>query len=508
MRGCDDTTRIMKQLLRIALTAGILSSAAQAADYLVTVPAGTASDAEWSAAADALATKHGGVRANWSGKAEDLLPLLKEHKPRWLAIVGKPETFDPAFVRALNRVTRQIDEDPWGDVRWGLITGASAADAKRIIDTKEPLVIERGLTTTGVDMSLLKSGVTLSDGAKGQWTDKLAGAKPENHQWDEKAAPEGTVGLFAKAWNETKPQLLVSSSHATQYNLEMPFGLGLIASFDGKLHVLTKDQRNTFAKFLGGAMFKGDATKLGEWLRDIKPPVLEAQPEVPKVWVAAGNCLIGDARKTSNSMVVSALSAGGVRQFVGYVVPTWFGRGGWGVLEMWQGNRGAMSLADAMFLNQNKVIDETMRRFPKAMDVVFDSDDIEVGLRDPKFGKQLQALEQSGVKVEKDLVGLVHDRDVVALWGDPKWEATFKPETGRAFKTDWSRDADGSQVLKIESSKDLETEVTCFLPERVKAPKLEGPVGTTDDAVVADDFLLFRKLKLKAGEPLVFHVRG
>lgn len=502
------TSGIMKELLRIALAAGMVCGAARAADYLVTVPTATAGDAEWSAAADALVKKHGGVRVDWNGKPEDLLPLLKQHQPRWLAIVGKPETFDPTFVRALNRVNRQVDEDPWGDVRWGLISGATAADAKRIIDTREPLLIERGLTTTGVDFSLLKSGLTLSDGAKGQWTDKLPGGQPSNHQWDEKAAPEGTVGLFAKAWNETKPQLLVSSSHATQYNLEMPFGLGLIASYDGKLHVLTQAQRNAFAKFLGGAMFTGDATKLGEWLRETKPPVLESQPEEPKVWVAAGNCLIGDARKTSNSMVVSAMSAGGVRQFVGYVVTTWFGRGGWGVLELWQANRGALSLADAMFLNQNKVLDETMRRFPKAMDVVFDCDDIEAGLRDPKFVNQVKALEQSGVKIEKDLIGLVHDRDVVALWGDPKWEASFKPETGRAFKTDWSRDADGSQVLRVESSKDLETELTCFLPERVKAPKLEGPAGTTDDAVVADDFLLFRKLKLKAGEPLVFRVKG
>jgi zinc protease len=498
----------MKKLLGITLTAALAAGGAHAADYLVAVPTATAGDAEWSKAADDLVAKHGGDRADWSGKPEDLLPLLRQHQPRWLAIVGKPETFDPAYVRALNRVTRQVDDDPWSDVRWGLITGATAADAKRIIDTKEPLVIERGLTTTGVDLSLLKSGVTLSDGTKGQWTDKQPGGQPANHQWDEKDAPEGTVNLFAKAWNETKPQLLVSSSHATQYNLEMPFGLGLIASYDGKLHVLTKGQRNEFARFLGGAMFNGDATKLGSWLKEIKPPVLEPQPDVPKVWVAAGNCLIGDARKTSNSMVVSAMSAGGVRQFIGYVVPTWFGRGGWGVLEMWQANRGSMSLADAMFLNQNKLLDETMRRFPKAMEVTFDADDIETGLKDPKLGKQFKALEDSGVKIEKDLVGLVHDRDVVALWGDPKWEATFRPETKRAFRTEWSRDADGTQVLRVVSDKDVETEVTCFLPDRVAKPKLDGPAGTTDDAVVGDDFVLFRKLKLQAGQPLVFHIRS
>ena len=74
----------------------------------------------------------------------------------------------------------------------------------------------------------------------------------------------------------------------------MPFSLGLIASYGGKFHVLSMQQRNGFAKFLGGAMFTGETDKLGQWLESTKAPTLATSTESCRVWMAAGNCLIGD----------------------------------------------------------------------------------------------------------------------------------------------------------------------------------------------------------------------
>ena len=476
--------------------------AAAATDYLVAVPSATASDPEWSKVADALASKYNGKRVEWSGKPDELLPLLKENQPRWLAVVGKPDGFDAAFVRAMNRISRQVDDDPWADVRWGLITGAKPADAQRIVDTKDPLIIERGLSTTGIDFSLLKSGLTLSDGAPGDWTEKLADGTANKGKWDEKEDPAGTVNRFAKAWNEGKPQLLVTSSHATQFNLEMPFSLGLIASHGGKFNILTKGQLPQFARFLGGAMFRGDVAALGSWLDQTKPPALDDQPDVPKAWLACGNCLIADARKTGESMVVTAMSGAGVRQFVGYVVPSWFGRSGWGTLALWQSNRGLLSLSDAFFLNQNKIIDETLTRFPKAMGVNFDADDIEH--MDRKCGEALQALQKEGVKIEKDFVGLIHDRDVTVLWGDPKWEATFHPEKPAPWQVKWGTGKKGATTLTVTANEDHEGELALFLPNRMTKPQFSG--ATPAETVLADDFVLFRKLKVEAGKSQTFEI--
>lgn len=493
----------MNRLLVGALVVGSVAWV-RAADYLVAVPAGAAAEPAWAAVADVLAARHGAERVEWPGDGAGLLPILRARQPRWLAVVGRPQDFDAALVRALNRVSRQLDGDPWADVRWGLITGPTVADAERIAKTADPLVIERALTTTGIDLGLVKSGLTISDGAKGNWHRKEADGTSVDGAWDEAAEPGGTVGMFAKYWNEARPQLLVSSSHATQFNLEMPWGLGLIASRGGRFHVLERRQVPEFARFLGGAMFTGDPQQLGRWLDGLKAPVLDPQPEVPKVWVAAGNCLIGDARGSADSMVATA-AANGVRQLVGYVVPTWFGRAGWGTLGLWQAHRGELSLADAFHLNQQKIIAETIRRFPRALEVTFDSDDIQGALSGPtEFVRGLRKLEAEGVKPEQDLLGLVHDRDVVALWGDPKWAATFAPEKRRPLTLAW-HDGEGGQVLTLTATDQFRGELAAWLPRRVAgATTARRPDGGALPAglVAADDFVLVPELVLGKGETL------
>ena len=481
-------------------------SLAAAADYLVVMPAGSAADPAWHAAGDALAAKHSGTVAIWDRTEAGLVAQLQQSHPRYLAIVGRPGEFDPALVRAINRATRAADDDPWTDCRWGLITGATAADALKLIRTSAPLVVKRALCTTGINLDQVESALVISDGAKGDYTRKLPGQAPTTGKWDAKEAPDGTIGMFAEAWNHDRPQLLVTSSHATQFNLEMPFSLGLITSHAGTFTRLTLAQRNEFAKFLGGAMFTGDNQKLGAWIDGLHAPALAASDE-PKVWIAAGNCLIGDARKTSESMVVTALGSGGVKQFVGYVVPTWFGRNGWGTLKMWQESRGRLSLSEAFYLNEQKLIDETITRFPGAENVVFDSDDIETGQhKDRQFITGLSALQQHGIKLDKDVIGLIHDRDVVAFWGDPLWDARLDasllpPQLSSSWKPSGK-----AWDLTIQAAADFDGEYPLWLPERLASPQVQVPAGAQVDAVAGANFLLLRKVTLKKGEHLVLTV--
>lgn len=502
MRGMTRPTLIPLACIAAATSAG-------AAEYLTLVAKTTAEDPAWNQVGTRLAAIHQGTCDTWDGTEAGLVATLKKHHPRYLAIIAKPESFDAPAVRAINRATRQADGDPWTDCRWGLITGNTAADALRLVETRKPLVIERALATTGIDLGLVDSALVLSDGGKGGLTRKAPGGKPENGNWSDTTDPGGTVTLFADFWDKSDPQLLVTSSHATQFNLEMPFGLGLIASHGGKFHVLTMQQREKFARFLGGAMFTGKVDELGKWIDSTHAPTLKASNGTPRVWVACGNCLIGDAKKTGESMVATALSTAGFRQFVGYVVPTWFGRGGWGVSGLWQGSKGGLSLSEAFYLNQQGLIDETIRRFPGAEKVVFDSDDIETGLKtDHKFIEGLQGLEKGGMKIEKDTVGLIHDRDVVAFWGDPLWDARFDAKRmPHPVESVWSKDG-ADLTLTLTARADYDGGYPLWLPERIEAPTLKLPEGSSIDAIAADDFLLIRKLTLKAGETVVVRIRN
>lgn len=480
---------------------------AGAADYLALVSQNASKDPQWKAVGDKLATIHSGTCAVWEDSEDDLVRLLKQHQPRYLAIVSKPEQIQASTVRAINRATRSVDDDPWTDCRWGLISGNTAADALRVAETRKPLVIKRALTTTGINFDLVESGLTLSDGAKGDYTRKEKGAKPVLSKWDTEKEPEGTISIFADYWNRHDPQLIVSSSHATQFNLEMPWGLGLIASHGGKFHILSQQQRNEFAGFLGGAMFTGDPKKLGEWIDTTKAPTLQPARS-PRVWHAAGNCLIGDAMGTGESMAITALSSG-FCQMIGYVVPTWYGTNGWGSLQLWQESRGMLNLSESFYLNLQSLIDQTISRFPGAMDVNFNSDDIEKGMKsDREFMRKINTVaqkisnEDKNEKGIKDLVGLIHDRDVVAFWGDPLWDARFDPKAlPHPLVSSWAK-TDGGMILQLTARADFEGSYPLWLPTRVHNPKLVIPQSAKVDAFAADDFLFIRKITLKKGETL------
>jgi hypothetical protein len=51
-------------------------------------------------------------------------------------------------------------------------------------------------------------------------------------------------------------------------------------------------------------------------------------------------------------MALAWMQSCGVRQMFGYIVPTWFGYGGWGVHRYLWGNVGMLTFAEAYFANQ------------------------------------------------------------------------------------------------------------------------------------------------------------
>ena len=67
-------------------------------------------------------------------------------------------------------------------------------------------------------------------------------------------------------------------------------------------------------------------------------------------------------------MAATLISNYNVNQFVGYIVPTWYGKGGWGTLGLWQHLGGRYSLAEAWFFNNQVITHELKTRYPKSAD--------------------------------------------------------------------------------------------------------------------------------------------
>ncbi len=488
----------------IAVLAGSLSQA-RGADYDVLISKATQAKPEWAAVAEALQKKHGPDSAviSFAESPAETLGRLRKDRPRFVCVIAEPSSLDRAFVVIMNRITRKIDDDIYGDCLWGIIIGYEAADALRIASDEGPVVLKSGLHTTGCSHETLRKNSVFSDGAAGN-VETSAGKEPRVvvTMPDDN---EGTVFEFAKRWNEDQPDFMVTSSHATQYNLEMPFSRGLLVSYGNRFHVLRKDQLNGFARFLGGALFKGKEDEMIAHCETLGAPVLATGKGPPKVWLGAGNCLLGDARRTRNSMVVTALSAGGFNQLVGYVVPTWYGRMGWGTLKVFTSQGDLLSLAESFFLNNQDMIAETQRRFPKALSVEFNDDDLTPWLKEEASMKPLAEAGYLTKESSKDALGLTHDRDVVAFYGDPAWRAGFAKPEHPEYEMTFVKSTAEQTVLRVSNpgNKEWKGNVFAMLPVRMADPKCDE---AADTVTVADDFVLLHELVLKPGEEKVLTI--
>ena len=185
----------------------------------------------------------------------------------------------------------------------------------------------------------------------------------------------------------------------------------------------------------------------------------------PKGYLPIGNCLLGNIIGP-DAMALAWMYDAGVMQMLGYTKPTWFGYGGWGVLDYFIEQPGRYALTEASFANHHALV---QRR----------------GLPTTRKG---------------DKRGLAFDRDVVAFYGDPAWSARMAP--GKLAYGQKLSFSDGTYTFEIEPKQGEKSFATvnsngsqrggrpfvAFLGHRVK--DIEVIEGKDLRPVVADDFIL------------------
>ncbi len=456
-------------------------------------------DPAWGAVALLLAQKHakGGLPAPHCvidvptlGNIDNIATLLGMMGARYAAFVLKPEEIGRELVTALHRATRRVDADPWGDCLWGIITGASAQDALRIASATAPLSLRRLLGTTNVDAAPFEQSYCITDWTNAPVLHQSGHSEVQTQHFDEGA---GREELFAQALATQKPQLIVTSSHATPFNLEMPFGKGLIFPAGGRFHQLATRHMPEFGNALRAAM-QGDTRSLPALAERLQAPAIAPDGE-PRVWIAAGNCLFGNAHHTADSMAITALSAYSCNQLVGYTVPSWYGKGGWGTLSLFMDNTEECSLAEAWFLNNQFILHETQQLSPELLRAEFHEAEMGTAF----FRQLLPLLQELKLPREQmqDALGLVHDRDVLAFYGDPAWRATVdNSHHPRPLRIEWQ----GKKSFTITANRDHHGRAAVWFPTAATG---QGATHChVEGAVLTDDFVLFPALELKAGESL------
>ena len=472
-------------------------------EYAVLTTQSTAAAPDWKRVADTLVQKYPGATLTVLTELteEACIQALKSKGARYAAVVLRPQEVSREVVNTLHRATRRLDDDPYGDCIWGIVTGYEASDAQRVAEAKEPLVIRRLLSTTNVGAPRFEQSYCITDWEGFPILEQKGYTKPTKTTYSmdtpegQDVLENGVQGKFAYQLSTQKPQLLVTSSHATPFNLEMPFSKGLIFSANNRFYQMGCKQLLTFASALQPAM-EGKTGALQSLADAMQFPVIEPD-STERVWLACGNCLIGDARQTTQSMVITAISAYNCNQFVGYTVPSWYGAAGWGTLDLFMGNIDNTTLAEAFFLNNQFILERTISLDPRLMKVQFN---------EAELGPALQRdLISSGIDMKskhaKHAVGLVHDRDTFAFYGDPGWAALVDHSHSHApLRISWVDDS----TFTITANSDYSGRFGIWFPRAEIGRRATG--CDLKGAVFTNDFIIIHRLTIKEGETLTVHL--
>ncbi|WP_372720374.1 hypothetical protein [Novipirellula sp.] len=453
----------MKTVVHLSLLfAFALGSVAVASDYTIVINRKTNQDAPWQRVVEALRQKHADADVLlWDLDVQECLETLRSQHPRYSCFVATPQQANRDFVAAVHQMTRQLDSDPYTDTQWGIVTGYDAAGALRTAEQREPLTVSHVAAGTEVALEMCSSGVWFDELVKSKKVSKANGETAEQQQ-----GPADTTHALAKSLSDDTADLFVTSGHATQRDWQIGFRYrnGTFQSKAGKMFGVTTD----------GERF-------------------EIQSDNPKVYLAVGNCLMGDI-DGPDAMALAWMNNLGVHQMVGYTVVTWYGYGGWGLLDYFVEQPGRYTLAEAFHANHHALI----HRLDTCFDDIVDAK-LQVGSR-PRVSTTPNSHGKSLGLTAHDGAGLLWDRDVVAFYGDPAWQAQMEAQP-KAYDQKLTIEGDRYTLVITpnrgeDSFKPINTNgaqrgwrpIVELLPHRIH--QIQLIVGDELTPVITDDFIL------------------
>ncbi|MCD6304429.1 MAG: hypothetical protein J7M21_05650, partial [Planctomycetes bacterium] len=359
------------------------------------------------------------------------------------------------FVVAVHRLMRRLDDDPYTDALWGILTGYTAADALRIATETRPLVIRRAAAGTAIDLGPFDAGEWFSETQAGLYCLKVPGGEPRR----EKGPPDSTAAIV-KLLNGGKVDLFITSGHATQHDWQIGYSYrgGQFRCRGGRLVAIDRAGR-----------------------------VLPIRSPNPKVYVAAGNCLIGDITGRDCMALAWLGESGGARQMVGYTVSTWYGAMGWGTKDRLLDLPGRYNLAEAFYFTNQELIRRLHEQFPKQADADIDRFDLESN--PALLGRCLKKL---GIgrfdRRARDLLGMLWDRDTVAFYGDPAWDARLARRKLPLATTLNRKGRTWTFELRAERTCKPKKPLAMLLPRRLADVKITG--GRELRPVITDNFIM------------------
>ncbi len=405
--------------------------------YVVAVDESVAFDAEWGKVVAALKAKHKAEVLGFAGEAglPPLLAELRKSRPKYVCFVAKPESVGRSFVTAAHKAMRMIDDDPYGDAIWGIVTGYDAADALRIVESPSGGKVAGYATSMGGPDTLnsWERGIASDERTPDNlWVRRPGGAV-------EKVPTGGNIAKsLADAFNSVKLDYFVTSGHARERNWQIVYNKNcgmLVHTDDAKLEFV--EPGNAARHALTNAHLR--------------------------VYIGAGNCLIGhvDARAC---MATAWMRVAGVEQFCGYTVPSWYGFMGWGVKGTFESGR--YSVPEAKFLENERLLWAS--------------------------GRDLSAMDRKGVEYDRDTFAYYGDPAQRIMFPKDTMPYTVEVKGPRLLRRSmevtvrFTKDCDFAPLSDARGARPVMALLDCDPPGRALFGKDGAKVS---DAVVTERFI-------------------
>ncbi|MCK4547150.1 MAG: T9SS type A sorting domain-containing protein [Candidatus Eisenbacteria sp.] len=270
--------------------------------YAVVIKESNYNRPNWKAVADALVAKYSAQLFIWSVALDEVLADVAAYQPTHIAFVCKIFVASPSFVsNSIWPFTRALDDDPYCDAIWGIVTGYDADDAMGLFSDPAGVEIKTVLGgTASCDLAYYTQGIGTSEGTHGLYyvkspesltTTTHTDGPTDRTEWLVTMINEG-IDIF----NYDPVDIFYTSGHGGHDVWQ--------------LHYPTTD--------LEGYFRSSDVQVYGDPHGGL--PNININSSNPKIYFGLGNCNIGQIL-SSSSMPPSWIRTGAARQYTGYVIP-------------------------------------------------------------------------------------------------------------------------------------------------------------------------------------------
>jgi len=292
--------------------------------YAVVVDANTLEHPEWGQVVEALKKKYNAkVFVAHYPEVDTVRKALNEYMPWYVCFVAQPEQATREMITAAAHTVTWLDDDPYEDAIWAVLTGFVAEDALRIVNA-EPLFVRKGLSNFGDGwLDWLEGGVSLDSDMRKEHVYKFV--KNNNGVKQQLERPKEITPEFVDVLNQGDCDIIMTSAHATEH----AFYLGYPnTSSDG--HITHNAKGDIYGIDTLGEVHRVNAKK-------------------PKIYYAPGNCDIGHI--DGKSCLSLAWVHNGVNAFFGHMYTQGRYCHGWPIAEYFMALQGRYTFAEATYAN-------------------------------------------------------------------------------------------------------------------------------------------------------------